>query len=52
MENVDEFKQYKDEVKFGEIAHVPPSLVAPRRVEKHETVPRVNVMNHLNYSLL
>lgn len=52
MENVDEFKQYKDEVKFGEIAHVPPSLVAPRRVEKHETVPRPGKKNLLLKTLI
>ncbi|CAG9860729.1 unnamed protein product [Phyllotreta striolata] len=37
MRNIDEFKQYKDNVKFGETAHAPPSLVAPRRVKKTQT---------------
>lgn len=28
-------------IKFGEIAHAPPSLVAPRRVDKTQEAPRV-----------
>lgn len=37
---VEEFK--KDEVKFGEVAHCPPQLTAPRKAPKSDTVPRVS----------
>lgn len=32
----------KDEIKFGEVAHCPPQLTAPRKATKSETVPRVS----------
>nr|AEE61627.1 unknown [Dendroctonus ponderosae] len=30
----------KEQIKFGEIVHAPPSLVAPRRVDKSQETPR------------
>lgn len=41
LENVDEFKQPKDTIKFGEVAHAPPTLVAPKKVQK--VAPRVSI---------
>lgn len=40
-QNYDEFQKYKDKVEFGETVHAPPSLVAPRRVEKTKNAARV-----------
>lgn len=40
LNNVDEFEHYKDSVKFGEIVHAPPTLIAPKRVQK--VTPRVS----------
>ncbi|XP_022313202.2 coiled-coil domain-containing protein 137-like isoform X1 [Crassostrea virginica] len=41
IRNVDEFKDYEDKVKFGEVVYEPPSLTAlPRKAIKEETVPR------------
>lgn len=39
--NVDEFKLFQDNVKFGEIVHEPPSLQAPKKGISEET-PRVS----------
>ncbi|XP_050498003.1 coiled-coil domain-containing protein 137 [Diabrotica virgifera virgifera] len=50
--NVDEFKEYKDHVKFGEIAHAPPSLIAPRRAEKLQSAPRPGNKNLLLKSVI
>lgn len=36
---VKDFK--KDEFKFGEVVHAPPTLTTPRRAQKADTVPRV-----------
>lgn len=41
-QTTDDFQQYKDEVKFGETVHAPPTLVTPRRVEKSQNAPRVS----------
>lgn len=41
-QNFDEFQNYKDEVKFGETVHAPPTLVTPRKVEKSQSAPRVS----------
>lgn len=38
---VQEFKT--DEVKFGEVAHCPPQLTAPRKAPKTDSVPRVSL---------
>ncbi|CAG9824618.1 unnamed protein product [Phaedon cochleariae] len=40
QQNADGFEKYKDNVKFGEIVHAPPSLTAPRRAEKLLNAPR------------
>lgn len=42
QEKIRDFDDYKDEVKFGEIAHAPPTLVAPRKVEKRTSAARVS----------
>lgn len=39
VEPVKDFK--RDEFKFGEVVHAPPTLTIPRRAQKAETVPRV-----------
>lgn len=39
VEPTKDFK--KDEFKFGEVVHAPPTLTTPRRAKKAETVPRV-----------
>lgn len=39
VEPVKDFK--RDEFKFGEVVHAPPTLTTPRRAQKAETVPRV-----------
>lgn len=41
---VKDFK--KDEFKFGEVVHAPPTLTTPRRAQKAETVPRVIFASH------
>lgn len=39
--NVDEFNDFEDKVKFGEVVNEPPSLTAlPRKAVKEESVPR------------
>lgn len=44
MENdIDEFKCFKDEVKFGEVVHQPPNLMIPKKGEA-KIVPRVSVI--------
>ncbi|KAJ8983933.1 hypothetical protein NQ317_008635 [Molorchus minor] len=48
---VDEFETYKDQVKFGEIVHAPPSLPAPRKVEKSQNAPRPGKKNLLLKSI-
>ncbi|CRL06067.1 CLUMA_CG019042, isoform A [Clunio marinus] len=47
------FAEYQHEViKFGEVAQAPPSLVTPRRAEKHETAPRPGKRDLLLTSML
>lgn len=41
MSNIDEFNDFKDNVKFGEVVHAPPTLKAPRKVEQLKNAPRV-----------
>lgn len=43
--NIDEFEKYKDNVKFGEVTHAPPTLVLPKKVNKSILTPRVNHFN-------
>lgn len=47
LSNTDEFERYKDSVKFGEVAHAPPSLVAPRKVEPSKSAPRVSTIQSI-----
>ncbi|XP_015111269.1 coiled-coil domain-containing protein 137 [Diachasma alloeum] len=38
QENIDEFKQFREDIKFGDIVHAPPDLkVKPARIEKLKT---------------
>ncbi|KAI4456688.1 hypothetical protein MML48_8g00000849 [Holotrichia oblita] len=37
ISNIDEFKTFKDDIKFGEVAHEPPVLPAPRKVTIEDT---------------
>ncbi|KAF7996891.1 hypothetical protein HCN44_002537 [Aphidius gifuensis] len=40
QDNIDEFKNYKDDIKFGEIAHAPPDIkVRPKKTENMTTKP-------------
>lgn len=41
-QNIDDFQKFKDEVRFGETVHGPPTLVAPRKAEKFQSTPRVS----------
>lgn len=52
FKNIDEFREYKDQVKFGEIVHAPPTLTQPKKVEKTQTVPRPGGKNLLLKSML
>ncbi|KAG5891730.1 hypothetical protein JTB14_000333 [Gonioctena quinquepunctata] len=52
LQDVDEFKKYKDDVKFGEIVHAPPSLTTPRKVEKQLSAPRPGNKNLLLKSMM
>ncbi|CAH0563595.1 unnamed protein product [Brassicogethes aeneus] len=47
-----DFNDFKDEVKFGEIVHAPPTLSAPRRVTKLESAPRPGSKQLLLKSML
>ena len=44
---VDGFKKFEDRVKFGEQAHAPPTLTAPKKVKNRDEVPRVNYCENL-----
>ncbi|XP_063994445.1 coiled-coil domain-containing protein 137 [Diachasmimorpha longicaudata] len=40
QENIDEFKQFREDIKFGDIVHAPPDLkIKPARIEKLKTKP-------------
>lgn len=39
--NTDEFERYRDSVKFGEVAHAPPTLVLPKKAANAQVAPRV-----------
>lgn len=41
-QNIDDFQKYKDEIRFGETVHAPPTLVAPRKVVKSQNAARVS----------
>lgn len=41
--NMDEFKNYKDDVKFGEVVHAPPTLPLPKKVQATNSAPRVSI---------
>lgn len=41
MSKADEFGDFRDNVKFGEVVHAPPTLQAPRKVEQLKNAPRV-----------
>ncbi|KAJ8959027.1 hypothetical protein NQ318_022281 [Aromia moschata] len=49
---VNEFEKYQDQVKFGEIVHAPPTLVAPKKVEKSQNAPRPGKKNLLLKSII
>lgn len=42
LARADDFDKYKDEIKFGEIVHAPPTLDVPRRVSKTNVASRVS----------
>lgn len=42
--NIDEFERYTDSVKFGEVAHAPPTLVLPKKAGNLHCAPRVRVL--------
>ncbi|XP_031629280.1 coiled-coil domain-containing protein 137 [Contarinia nasturtii] len=49
-EEIQEFK--RDEIKFGEVVNAPPQLVAPRKAQKVETVPRPGRKSLLLHSVI
>lgn len=38
---LDEFQNFRDTVKFGEVVHAPPTLKTPRKAEQLKSAPRV-----------
>lgn len=51
-ENNFTFDTQKDEVRFGEVVHEPPTLVAPRKTEKNDNKRKVYVFIYFNLLLL
>ncbi|XP_023026308.2 coiled-coil domain-containing protein 137 [Leptinotarsa decemlineata] len=48
----DDIEKYKDTIKFGEVAHAPPSLITPRKVGTQQNAPRPGNKNLLLNSIL